>query len=119
MHGGVSTSRSRAEMSRCAGRIAAPRARGNSRLEGSAGLVGAGANADRDEGHPVRAGERTAGGLGIEADEAPGPDGNLGAVDPPVSAAANDQRDLLLARAGLVVLAALRVGRQVEPVDAE
>ena len=81
------------------------------RLERTARLVRAAPGADRHERHAVGTGDRAARRLGIEAHEAADADGNLVAVDPPVTASPNDDRHLLLSGADLVVLVALRVRR--------
>ena len=59
-------------------------------LEGAAGFVGAGADADRDEGHALRTGDGAASRVGIEAHEGADLHGHLGAVDSPVATAATE-----------------------------
>ena len=59
-----------AEPDRCAHpRTVSIRSRAGRRSERPARLVAAAPGTDRDEGHPVRAGDRLAGGLGVEAEE--------------------------------------------------
>src|SRR5581483_4640873 len=73
-------------------------------LERAARLVAAAAGADADERHAVRPGDRAAGRLRDEAEEGADPDRHLLALDAPVAGAGDDDVDLLLARARLVVL---------------
>src|SRR5581483_993654 len=101
---------------RVGGGLPADAARG---LERAARLVAAAAGADADERHAVRPGDRAAGRLRVEAEEGADPDRHLLALDAPVAGAGDDDVDLLLARARLVVLDPLGAGGQLEPVDPE
>lgn len=85
-------------------------ARPSSPLERPVGGVRPPRAADRDERQAVRARDRTARRAGVEADERALADGHLLAVDAPVAAPGDDDRDLLLAGSGLVVLPALPAG---------
>src|SRR5215471_11768463 len=87
--------------------------------EGPAGRVAPARRADPDERHPLGPCDGAPRRLGVEADERALADGDLLAVDPVDARAADDDVDLLLAARRLVVLAALRVRRQLEPVDPE
>src|SRR5207237_9326709 len=87
--------------------------------EGAARLVASAPRADRDHRHPVRAGDGHASRLGIEAEERPDLRRHLLALDAIHTRPADDHVDLLLAARGLVVLAALHVRRDLEPVDAD
>jgi hypothetical protein len=68
---------------------------------------------------PVGAGDRYACRRRIDAYEASRPQLDLVAVDPHRPAAFDDEVDLLELRVGVIVLSALRVGREDEVVDAE
>jgi hypothetical protein len=76
-------------------------------------------DADRDERHPVGARNGATPGLRIEPDEGALRRRHVLAVDAPVARSTHDDGDLFLAGRGLVVLAALGVWRELEPVDAE
>src|SRR5439155_22594405 len=97
----------------------AGRARGAAPLERAARFVAPAAGADRHEGEAVRSGDRAAGLLGIEAEKRPGTDRHLLTADAPGPRPADDDGNLLLVRADLVVLMSDASRRQLEPVDAE
>src|SRR5207248_5677257 len=87
--------------------------------EGPAGLVAPAARADGDHRHALGPGYRDASRLRVEAEEHPLVRGHVLALDPVDARSPDDDVDLLLAAGGLVVLPALRVRRDLEPVDPE
>src|SRR5581483_5135180 len=87
--------------------------------ERAARLVASYPAADRDEGHTSRSRNWAAHGSRVEANERAFLHLHVLAVDTPRTRAPDDDGHLLLPRVHLVVLVALGIRRQVEPVDPE
>src|SRR5262249_12651715 len=82
-------------------------------------LVATASGAHRDHDETVRAGLRPALRLGIEAEHVAFADGDLFAVDHVLARATDDHVDLLLTALPLVMMDAVGVRRQFDPVDPE
>src|SRR5262249_61840564 len=92
---------------------------GCARSEGAPRLIAARPRTDRDHREPVWPGNRLPRGLRVEAENGAGCERDFVVLDPVDARATSDDVHLFLPGFALVVLAALRVRGQLEPVDAE